>query len=124
MYCNLEQGNFNNPEMLVSYLLKDGEFAEQGEVLNDGWLVCCAELIDNVQTTSNRTYYQGEYICLIDITQLKMFSTDLSFYHPDFELFDTYLYKDELARLNVYVNVAYNPTNKCSKKLDKIIRSD
>lgn len=119
MYCRLEQGNFNNPDMIDSYLLKDGESVEQGEALNDGWLVCCAKLFSDGKS-ENRVYYSGEYIRIVDITQMHVFSTDVDFTHPDFELINRYSYgfgSKHIADLKTYRNINYDPKNRKSAKL-------
>jgi hypothetical protein len=122
--CRLECGNFDNPEMMDSYLLKENEIAEQGEVLNNSWLVCCANFL-NENYSENRVYYQGEYIRLVDITQLYIFSTDLVFRHPDFEHINYNWCRDgdgNIVPFNVYRNISYDPSNKKSERIANIQR--
>jgi len=120
MFCTLDCGNFDNFGMMDSYQLKENEYAEQGEILNNSWIVCCASLYDG-KNTENRVYHAGEYIRIVDLTQLRMFSSDKNINHPDFKWIGATSMC--LSMLNRYENINYDPRNNKSDKLTNIIRN-
>ena len=124
MFCKIDAGNFDNFNICDSYLLNDNELAEQGEVLNNSWLVCCANIYDGNQT-ENRIYHTGEYIRLFDLTQIYMFSSDVEINHPDFKSIGKSICVDFVSKVyNIfcYENINYDPKNRRSKKIAHIIR--